>query len=135
MFARPRSTSSGIKVPHRLPIMTRSQSRRNYAELRLRRDRDSHFLTLNNAFPKGRERVGYLLLGGEPFHINPIDPLFVSFSVIHDAPAAYEMMKPYVVANVEMAEGCRLTLQITDVDPEGVTIGGGAKPVSGNRGP
>src|SRR3989442_9115089 len=47
----------------------------------------------------------------------------VSFSVIHDAPAAYEMMKPYVLAIVEMEEGCRLTSQIIDVDPAGVKIG------------
>ena len=47
----------------------------------------------------------------------------VSFSVIHDAPAAYEMMKPYVLAIVEMEEGCRLTSQIIDVDPTAVKIG------------
>ena len=47
----------------------------------------------------------------------------VSYTVIHDAPGAYEMMKPYVVAIVEMEEGCRLTSQIIDVDPETVKIG------------
>src|SRR5437867_11233587 len=47
----------------------------------------------------------------------------VSFSVIHDAPATYEMMKPDVLAIVEMAEGRRLTSQIIDVDPEAVKIG------------
>src|SRR5437867_10472028 len=47
----------------------------------------------------------------------------VSFSVIHDAPAAYEMMKPHVVAIVEMEEGCRVTSQIVDVDPNTVKIG------------
>ena len=45
----------------------------------------------------------------------------VSYTVIHDA--AYEMMKPYVLAIVEMAEGCRLTSQIIDVNPESVKIG------------
>ncbi len=47
----------------------------------------------------------------------------VSYTVIHDAPAAYEMMKPYVVAIVEMEEGCRVTSQIVDVDPATVKIG------------
>src|SRR5438309_11985833 len=47
----------------------------------------------------------------------------VSFSVIHDAPAAYEMMKPYVLAIVEMEEGVRLTSQIIDVNHESVMIG------------
>ena len=47
----------------------------------------------------------------------------VSYSVIHDAPAQYEMMKPYVLAIVEMEEGCRLTSQIIDVDPAEVKIG------------
>ncbi len=44
-------------------------------------------------------------------------------TVIHDAPVAYEMMKPYVLAIVEMEEGCRLTSQIIDVDPANVKIG------------
>jgi uncharacterized OB-fold protein len=47
----------------------------------------------------------------------------VSYAVIHDAPPAYEMMKPYVLAIVEMEEGCRVTSQIIDVDPATVKIG------------
>src|SRR4030067_3262490 len=47
----------------------------------------------------------------------------VSYSVIHDAPAQYEMMKPYVLAIVEMEEGCRLTSQVIDVDQTQVKIG------------
>ncbi len=41
----------------------------------------------------------------------------VSHSVIHDAPARYEMMKPYVLAIVEMGEDCRLTSQIMTSTP------------------
>ena len=41
----------------------------------------------------------------------------VSYSVIHDAPAQYEMMKPYVLAIVEMEEDCRLTSQIMTSTP------------------
>src|SRR2546428_11267868 len=47
----------------------------------------------------------------------------VSYTGIHDAPAAYEMMKPYVAAIVGMEEGCRVTSQIVDGDPATVQIG------------
>lgn len=47
----------------------------------------------------------------------------VTFSVIHDAPAQFEMQKPYVIAMVEMDEGVRITSQIIDVTPADVTIG------------
>lgn len=47
----------------------------------------------------------------------------VTYTVIHDAPAQFEMQKPYVVAIVEMDEGVRLTSQIIDADPEDVKIG------------
>ncbi len=47
----------------------------------------------------------------------------VTYTVVHDAPAQYEIMKPYVLAIIEMEEGCRLTSQIIDVDPTQVKIG------------
>ena len=47
----------------------------------------------------------------------------VSYTVVHEAPAQYEMMKPYVLAIIEMEERCRLTSQIIDVDPSTVKIG------------
>ena len=47
----------------------------------------------------------------------------VSYTVVHEAPAQYEMMKPYVLAIIEMEEGCRLTSQVIDVDPSKVKIG------------
>ena len=47
----------------------------------------------------------------------------VSYTVVHDAPAQYEIMKPYVLAIVQMNEGCRLTSQVIDVDPAHVKIG------------
>ena len=47
----------------------------------------------------------------------------VSYTVIHEAPAQYEMMKPYVLAIIELEEGCRLTSQVIDVDPAAVKIG------------
>ena len=47
----------------------------------------------------------------------------MSFFVIDDAPAAFEVTKPYVIAIVELEEGCRVTSQIVDVDPATVKIG------------
>jgi uncharacterized OB-fold protein len=47
----------------------------------------------------------------------------VTYTVIHDAPAQFEIQKPYVMAIVEMDEGVRLTSQIIDVRPEEVKIG------------
>jgi len=47
----------------------------------------------------------------------------VTFTVIHDAPEAFELMKPYVLAIVELDEGARLTSQIIDVENEQVKIG------------
>ena len=47
----------------------------------------------------------------------------VTFTVIHDAPEAFELMKPYVLAIVELDEGARLTSQIIDVENEEVKIG------------
>jgi len=47
----------------------------------------------------------------------------VTYTVIHDAPAQFELQKPYVMAIVEMDEGVRLTSQVIDVKAEDVTIG------------
>ena len=53
----------------------------------------------------------------------PRQSTVVSYTVVHEAPAQYEMMKPYVLAIIELEEGCRLTSQIIDVDPAQVKIG------------
>lgn len=47
----------------------------------------------------------------------------ITYTVIHDAPEQFEIMKPYVMAIVEMDEGVRLTSQLLDVKPENVKIG------------
>ena len=47
----------------------------------------------------------------------------VTYTVIHDAPKDFEMMKPYVLAIVELDEGLRVTSQVIDVDPAAVKIG------------
>lgn len=47
----------------------------------------------------------------------------VSYTVVHDAPKDFEMLKPYALAIVELEEGVRLTSQIIDVEPGEVAIG------------
>ncbi len=47
----------------------------------------------------------------------------VTYTVVHDAPKDFDMMKPYVLAIVEMEEGLRLTSQIIDVERGDVKIG------------
>ncbi len=47
----------------------------------------------------------------------------VTYTVIHDAPKDFDMMKPYVLGIVELDEGVRLTSQIIDVEPGEVKIG------------
>ena len=47
----------------------------------------------------------------------------VTYTVIHDAPAQFELQKPYVMAIIEMDEGVRLTSQLIDVPPENLKIG------------
>lgn len=47
----------------------------------------------------------------------------VTYTIVHDAPKAFDMMKPYVLAIVEMDEGVRITSTIIDVEPGDVKIG------------
>jgi uncharacterized OB-fold protein len=46
-----------------------------------------------------------------------------SYSLVHEAPAAFEMQKPYVVAMIKMDEGVMMTAQLTDCEPSEVNIG------------
>ena len=45
-----------------------------------------------------------------------------SFSVVHQPPAGYEEQAPYILALVRLAEGPLITTQLTDCDPQDVTI-------------
>ena len=47
----------------------------------------------------------------------------ISYTVIHEAPSQFDLLKPYVLAVVELEEGVRLTSQIIDVEPSQVKIG------------
>ena len=46
-----------------------------------------------------------------------------SFAVVRQAPEDFKRQIPYVIAQVELDEGTRLTAQIVNVDPDDVKIG------------
>ncbi|MBD3407123.1 MAG: transcriptional regulator [Candidatus Lokiarchaeota archaeon] len=46
-----------------------------------------------------------------------------TFAIVRQAPEDFKRQVPYVVAQVELDEGARLTAQIVNIDPEDVEIG------------
>lgn len=46
-----------------------------------------------------------------------------SYTIVEDTPEEFSMLKPYVLAMVEMEEGIKITSQLIDVRPEDVHIG------------
>src|SRR5512137_1193803 len=46
-----------------------------------------------------------------------------SFTLVHDAPAAFELQKPYIVAMIKMDEGVMMTAQLSDCEYPDVKIG------------
>ncbi len=46
-----------------------------------------------------------------------------SYAIVRQAPDDFKRQIPYVIAQVELDEGTRLTAQIVNVDPENVEIG------------
>lgn len=46
-----------------------------------------------------------------------------TFSIVRQAPDNFKRQMPYVIAQVQLDEGPRLTTQIVNVDPEDVKIG------------
>jgi uncharacterized OB-fold protein len=46
-----------------------------------------------------------------------------TFAIVRQAPDNFKRQMPYVIAQVELDEGVRLTAQIVNVDPENVKIG------------
>ena len=46
-----------------------------------------------------------------------------TFSIVRQAPDDFKRQMPYVIAQVELDEGTRLTTQIVNVNPEDVEIG------------
>jgi len=47
----------------------------------------------------------------------------ISYTVVHDAPSQFDLLKPYVLAVIEMEEKVRLTSQLIDVEPANVKVG------------
>jgi uncharacterized OB-fold protein len=63
--------------------------------------------------------------GGEarlPFSFSGRGEIF-SYTVMHDAPAGFELTTPYTVALVKLEEGPVVTAQLTDLGEEAVKIG------------
>jgi uncharacterized protein len=46
-----------------------------------------------------------------------------SFSVMYNAPKGFEEHKPYTIALVKLDDGPMITAQLTDVEPNDVSIG------------
>jgi len=46
-----------------------------------------------------------------------------SYTVIRVPPSGFKIYAPYVIAIVELEEGCKLVSQVVDVEPEQVEIG------------
>jgi len=88
--------------------------RQRHARYRLEGSRHRSDGTI--AFPprEGNEWEPYVLAGqGE----------LLTYAVVHQAPAGHEGEVPYMVAIVQLAEGPRITAQLTDCDASEVTIG------------
>ena len=58
----------------------------------------------------------------EPFVLSGQGSVY-SYTTVYDSPAGFEAQAPYVVAVVELAEGPRVTAQLTDIDHDQVRIG------------
>ncbi|HET9222607.1 MAG TPA: Zn-ribbon domain-containing OB-fold protein [Roseiflexaceae bacterium] len=59
--------------------------------------------------------------GWEPYSLSGAGMIY-SFSVVRQPPAGYEEQTPYILALVRLAEGPLITAQLTDCDPQDVTI-------------
>jgi uncharacterized OB-fold protein len=46
-----------------------------------------------------------------------------TFAIVRQAPQNFKRQMPYIIAQVELDEGAKLTAQIVNVDPEKVFIG------------
>ena len=57
----------------------------------------------------------------EPYTLSGVGTVY-SFTVVRQPPAGYEEQTPYLMALVKLADGPMITAQLTDCDPEQVTI-------------
>jgi uncharacterized protein len=58
----------------------------------------------------------------EPFQLSGEGEV-VSFTIVHDAAAGFEMQVPYVMAIIRAREGPQLTASVVDIEPSEVRIG------------
>ncbi|NHJ12759.1 MAG: Zn-ribbon domain-containing OB-fold protein [Candidatus Thorarchaeota archaeon] len=58
----------------------------------------------------------------EPYKFKGLGKIH-TFAIVRQAPDEFKRQIPYVVAQVELDEGARVTAQIVNVDPENVEIG------------
>src|SRR5262245_35869095 len=65
--------------------------------------------------------VGGTAVLWEPYALSGAGTIY-SFSVVRQPPEGYEEQAPYVLALVRLAEGPLITAQLTDCDPQDVTI-------------
>jgi len=77
----------------------------------------THYFPPRLVCPKCR-RKGKL----EPFTFKGLGTIY-TFAVVHQAPEDFKRQMPYVIAQVDLDEGARLTAQIVNVDKEDVKIG------------
>jgi len=56
------------------------------------------------------------------YHFKGLGSIY-SFAIVRQAPEDFKRQMPYVIAQVELDEGTRLTAQIVNVNPEDVEIG------------
>ncbi|MFX0044252.1 MAG: Zn-ribbon domain-containing OB-fold protein [Candidatus Hermodarchaeota archaeon] len=78
---------------------------------------DTHFFPPRLVCPNCR-RKGRL----EDFKFKGLGNIH-TFTIVRQAPEEFKRQVPYVVAQVELDEGARITAQIVNVDPEDVEIG------------
>lgn len=57
----------------------------------------------------------------EPYTLSGAGSVY-SFTVVHQPPEGYAEQAPYILALIQLAEGPLVTAQLTDCDPEQVTI-------------
>ncbi|MFB0563094.1 MAG: Zn-ribbon domain-containing OB-fold protein [Candidatus Lokiarchaeia archaeon] len=47
----------------------------------------------------------------------------VTYTVMHTAPANFEIFKPYIIALIQLEDGTHLTTQLTDCKPDNINLG------------
>lgn len=78
---------------------------------------DTYYFPPRPVCPKCR-RKGKL----EDYKFKGLGTVF-TFSIVHQAPHTFKRQVPYVVAQIELDEGAKITAQLVNCDPNEVEIG------------